>query len=355
MLRLLTMVYNCICGAILKYSTTSYIRRHTQTARHIKRATVPVEHVRDIVSVSAPTTRVRDIELFHTTGRKGSNDRDNKIRENIITDLINKPGFVSSITSDTYLACKWETLRQSLNEAITAITGDGATCIRIERKGGRRYNYDFELFFTRNGVEESRKIEFKYGSSTVHQCPQFLSLYVSSHHLFKSTDSYITHWHSNYLESFLQTLGYDGAVPDLKSYGKTVNNTRYKTPYQAHIKNIATSNAPIDSFKQLMSKRIVNESIATYLQDIKHMKLDHIQSKLLKQSDKIFLFCKDGKFRHSTLSIDSLTLDISKMYIKNTNTVVIPTMDNRFKIEALLRWKNYKGCAGPAWQIALRE
>lgn len=85
------------------------------------------------------------------------------------------------------------------------------------------------------------------------------------------------------------------------------------------------------------------------------MKLDHIQSKLLKQSDKIFLFCKDGEFRHSTLSIDSLTLDNSNMYIKNTNTVVIPTMDNRFKIEALLRWKNYKGCAGPAWQIALRE
>lgn len=354
------MVYNCICGTILKYSAPSYVRRHTQTARHLKRmkhqsrTTVPVERIQDIVSDSATGIRALDIELFHVTGRKGTNDRDNKRRESIIEELVNNPAFASSITSDTHLACKWDTLRQSLNETITAITGDYASCIRIERKGGRRYNYDFELFFKRNGIKESRKVEFKYGSSAVQQCPQFLSLYVSSHHLFSSTDSYITHWHSNYLKSFLQVLGYDGSVPDLNTYYKTVNNTRYKTPYQAHIKNFANSNAPSDSFKQLMAKRIVNESIATYLQDIKHMKLDHIQSKLLKQSDKIFLFCKDGEFRHSTLSIDSLTLDRSKMYIKNTNTVVIPTIDKRFKIEALLRWKNYKGCAGPAWQIALR-
>ena len=37
------------------------------------------------------------------------------------------------------------------------------------------------------------------------------------------------------------------------------------------------------------------------------------------------------------------------------NTLIFPCAKEDYEIHWLLRWKNHKGCAGPAWQISLRE
>ena len=42
------------------------------------------------------------------------------------------------------------------------------------------------------------------------------------------------------------------------------------------------------------------------------------------------------------------------MKIKNNNTIVFDSTKENYSVEWLLRWKNHKGCAGPAWQISLR-
>ena len=71
-----------------------------------------------------------------------------------------------------------------------------------------------------------------------------------------------------------------------------------------------------------------------------------------KQKDKVFLFINEGNVY--TEIIDEKIEITEKMKIKNNNTIVFDSTKENYSVEWLLRWKNHKGCSGPAWQISLK-
>lgn len=70
-----------------------------------------------------------------------------------------------------------------------------------------------------------------------------------------------------------------------------------------------------------------------------------------KQSEKYFISCLNGIFDieqiRKYMSLDNLVINHTH------NTIILTTPEVIFKL--LLRWKNYKGCSGPAWQIGIRK
>jgi len=87
---------------------------------------------------------------------------------------------------------------------------------------------------------------------------------------------------------------------------------------------------------------------------IEDIDFENIKNRFKQQQTKTFMFVRNGTFKLVDYS-NELDIDTSIYRIKNNNTIVFNTKNGLYTMEFLLRWKNYKGCCGPAWQIALRK
>ena len=86
---------------------------------------------------------ITDIYVFSIIKHlKKDNDLNNKIRENIIYNIIK-----NTIPDEWYIETKeWNELKTKLYEIIKSISSNIIyDNIDIELKGGRKFNYDFEL------------------------------------------------------------------------------------------------------------------------------------------------------------------------------------------------------------------
>lgn len=128
------------------------------------------------------------MNVFLKPSSRGENDAANKSREEILASLWTREQLDEQ---ETFLQ---EELRRSLH----LIAPGEYTKVELIRKGGRGYNYDFDAVYT-GELTLSKKIEFKYGCSSLDKLPQFLSLCRSSNFFLNSypfggTDWRIT-WH----------------------------------------------------------------------------------------------------------------------------------------------------------------
>ena len=97
--------------------------------------------------------------------------------------------------------------------------------IQVSHKGGRKFNYDFEIKFLQNGnITKTEKIEFKYNASSVEDCPQFASPMKLSQYM--DGIPYEEFFYNNYLGSICEL--FDEPKPGLGDYLKQIHNNKPK-------------------------------------------------------------------------------------------------------------------------------
>jgi hypothetical protein len=100
------------------------------------------------------------IDLFYTKSSKNLNDKNNKIRENILTDIHNLP---NNYFEDTNYGDKWYQLKNKWNDVIDKLSNVNYNSTSIIKMAGRKYNYDFKILYKYdNVIIDTKKIEFKY-------------------------------------------------------------------------------------------------------------------------------------------------------------------------------------------------
>ena len=129
---------------------------------------------------------------------KDNNDKNNKIRENIICKIINE-----EIPLDYFNDQRWVNFKTEVHKYIIILCDkinidyNNINKIICKPKGGRSSNYDFDFVFELNdNTIKIEKIEFKFNTNCIDDAPQFASPCKPSHYLFESFEEY---FYDNYL------------------------------------------------------------------------------------------------------------------------------------------------------------
>jgi hypothetical protein len=276
-----------------------------------------------------------DIDVFYNKSKKSENDLFNKIRESIIVNYQDIPRWpIHSENKE-----KWSDIYTNIGIVIDELLDNNEyKKIEIIHKAGRGNNHDFLLIADLvNGKRIERIIEFKCNS-----IPQISSIYCSNQ-LF-SAMSYIDYFYDNWLTKI---VGKSHILPERSIYIKDITKTK---PEQTK---------SVDFFRWLKenpNNKLVNESIRQFLVSYKDkLDLASLSNYFLDtQKEKTFIVWNTTT-REFTIkpgfTNDDLTLLRVDNTILNNNTLVVYSKNFRFKF--LLRWKNHKGCLGPAWQISV--
>lgn len=275
---------------------------------------------------------------------KDKNDYNNKIRENLIEMIIN-----NGIPLSWYLFHhKWFLLKTKIEKYLLSLNSnifyEKVECIC---KGGRNFNYDFDIKFYTNDYIIDKKVEFKYGCSKINDYPQFLSLST------KDNCSYSEY----YYEKFLNLIPYIYNIEMIskEDFMKNIYGTNYES--NLWFKTLYENDKISNQYKEKKDE-IVKLSIHNFL--IEHsyeLDLEKFSDKFIQtQKDKHFM-CYDGDFHYDYI-------EESELKIKNIldfkggseyiNTLILETFSDT-KIHMLLRWKNHNGILNPAWQISIKR
>jgi hypothetical protein len=278
---------------------------------------------------------------------KNTNDINNKKRENIIGRIIasiNNP--TDDINNYYKFSRRWNNIKDAINNYINNELNIHKN-INLIHRGGRKYNYDFEI----NDDKASYNIELKFNIDKVDKAPQFVSPYNPSKYM---SSSYEEFYYDNYLP--LLTLSRnDLVIPEKNMYLQEINNTspkcmiNYQTIYYNGCKTSSkyTGNSKDIEFYKLANK-LSKESINMFISktELNIEKLNEYLSNT--QNNKIYMLYKKGKFYKQIVDNNNYKIN---SYKKNKNKFVAKTYDGN-KINILLRWKNGNGIAFPAFQIS---
>lgn len=279
------------------------------------------------------------IEYFYKSSKKSENDMVNKLREDFLKNLLEKKEVkCCDLCKDKYLQ-----LKNNFENIFGDIYNRRYSYYEVVSKGGRGCKCDFELIFYYKDKDQNEyekyvvNLEFKYGSTKITGCPQFLNQPA------KNCD-----YSKYYYESFLPKLNekYKFTVPSFDIYEKEIFKNRSDNEYFINLKEKDVKGSQFKKDKDT----IVKNSIKSYLTYYK-VEYDYWQQKFNEQTRKTFLLCKNGKFYVDRFSDKELTLS-NDSYIKNNNTIVLKTKTTS-EIHMLLRWKNRLGVLLPAWQVKL--
>lgn len=294
-------------------------------------------------TIPLPPSQNEVLALFYNKYAKKDNDRINKLREDAIMQMFNTE------IDPQFLPLKNQFVEIFQKHVPSHIVYD--TFI-LERKAGRGNNYDFAVFIQKNlFTQHTLKVEFKYGNS-IFDYPQFISIYLTNRHfsLIKDNADYVKFWYENFFPHYITCAQIQDMIPPVDEYTRTLNSTTYSTNIQKKFYDIMKN----DAYTKQKLYKIVDDSIEKYLFGLKleDIDFDMIENMVRKQMDKIFIFCKNGKL--SCHSFDHFTMDRNR-YETTKNTLKVFDLENKFVLNFLLRWKNYKGLSGPAWQVGIKK
>ncbi len=290
-----------------------------------------------------------DIKYFQIEyAKRSNNDEHNDIRENIIQSM---PYIDEEYFNDIEYGTFWREIKTSFDQKMIEICPSYSS-YKIKHKGGRKFNYDFEIAFfeVNNNLIKMVKLEFKYNATTIDEAPQFVSPMNPSQYLSKSFEEY---YYSNYLVNLFHKYGF--TVPELDVYLKEVHGNKPKCLEQPQIlyyqgskqssKYTGTENAVAFYMEcKEMSEKCIKQFILETDLDIEKLNKYLLRS----QEQKIYLLYKNGEFHLQFSNPDDY---IIKSYVKDTNKYIATSQSSK-KIEILLRWKNGNGIAYPAFQIS---
>ena len=287
-----------------------------------------------------------DIDTFFESSTKNKNDYTNKLRESIIEEILNdkipKEWFLSNPSDSEGQSNinKWYTLATGLKDYIKLLELEHGKLIKVERKAGRNFNYDFLFIFENGNIQ----IEFKYGVKTITEYPEILSI-SSDNFVLNSNNTYAEYFYDNYLERIVN--GITGVsrikIPEKDFYLKNIYKSSVNDPFFVKLKEI-------NNFKET-----VDDSIDKYLENVLKFDFESFQKKIKEQRDKKFMLWKNNKFHMDSISNEELDIIHESHFKKGrnrlNNTVVIKNVSNTTEYHLLLRWKNHIGVLFPAWQI----
>ena len=279
---------------------------------------------------------------------KGLNDKNNKTRENIIGAIINE-----KVPSEYYQIPRWQAMRTSVYNYIGELDKNPYSRIECKHKGGRKFNFDFNIIFHMDG-SESRvyNIELKFNASAIDEAPQFVSPMKPSQYLSASYEDY---YYTNYLNTLASTGGLP--IPSKESFLSQIHTNKPKCMkafqdiyYQGCGASSKFTNNETDIKFYELAKQLSSESIANF---IEHADLNiELLSQYLQasQQGKIYMLYSEGIFvnQHANLA-DYVIVSVVKNPQKSRYECV---SQNGKKITVLLRWKNGNGIAFPAFQIS---
>lgn len=291
-----------------------------------------------------------DIHIFNSSSSKATNHKVNDHRERILIAI----GGESANDKLVPTWRSWDELVISyclfIHVYCQSLVTFPITRHRLERVGGRKFNYDFNLhLYDSISHYNTFKLEFKFNCDSVYKLPQFLQV---RENLFLKTGStsYAAFFYDNYLSQLL--IGTGIIKPTKEAYTKYVYQTNYdKLSMFRELYAMDTCVA----FKT-KKRKIVHDSIQSYLQLYHHQLHKEALSEYLcrSQKSKIYMMYFNGTFIGQTLRTPQITVDLKKhLTIRNKNCIVVPTMCKRTHLHLLLRWKNHIGVLYPAYQIRI--
>lgn len=279
---------------------------------------------------------------------KGLNDKNNKTRENIIGAIINE-----KVPSKFYQIPRWQAMRTSVFNYIGELDKESYSRIECKHKGGRKFNFDFNIIFHLDGSESRNyNIELKFNASAIDEAPQFVSPMKPSQYLSASYEDY---YYTNYLNTLASTSGLQ--IPSKEAFLAQIHTNKPKCMkafqeiyYQGCAASSKFTNNEADIKFYELAKQLSSESIATFIENT-DLNIELLSQYLQEsQQGKIYMLYSEGKFvnQHANLA-DYVIVSAVKNPQKSRYECI---SKNGKKITVLLRWKNGNGIAFPAFQIS---
>lgn len=267
------------------------------------------------------------------------NDANNNIREIAIVGLINK----------TLVGQEWLPISNALSTFILKrLETNGlpsTTTVRAVKRGGRKYNWDFDIIYGTH----LEKTEFKFGGKTVQSLPEFFSC--GANKPFNTCIPYATYFYRNYLPSVAAIYNIPVTISE-EDYLKSV----YGSSYKGIFKQLYDSEKQGTDTQKRMKKEMVDSSINAWLsQAAPLIDLNAITQEFKRsQEGKKFMLFYNGTFHEDEIKSEELVATCVKE-IKLGKYLVIQSAVPSTTYEMLLRWKNHAGVLYPAWQISMKR
>ena len=284
-----------------------------------------------------------NILLFNApVGGREANDANNKKREHTILAILNNDPRVAG--------AEWDGLRGGLLAWVTAKKAEiglpPETPHSARQRGGRRYNWDFDL---RLG-EHTLKCEFKFGATSVDSLPEFFN--PAANYDFHGGESYARFFFANYLPRVCAIYGVAHTMTE-DDYARRVHGTS-KVP--ALFKGLYDAETSGTAEQKAQKKVIADESIAAWLERVKEKtNIATITAAFqASQTGKHFLLCSEGQFYSDKIQPEELIIT-SVIGVRLGKYLVLQSAKPGTTHEMLLRWKNHAGILYPAWQISMKR
>jgi len=284
-----------------------------------------------------------DIVYFFKTGGRDDNDAVNKLREGVLKLCLAPPPIYLEGTHGV----SWKMVSDGWKAVLSKIGEEaGIHCAQIETnaRGGRSFNYDMDVHYTTASQTLYKKLEFKYGASSIEKLPQFLSLQARFPFFPVQYDSY---YYDNYLAAYVALdNGITEPIPPKDIYMNMVTRVSDAGPFFTQLKEREEVN-------KKQKAAIVNASITQYLITYSaDIDLELLGQKLKEsQENKVYVLWNNESFHLDQINLEDMALEYAG--IKNGNVLLIKSGANTF--EMLLRWRNHKGILNPAWQISMKR
>lgn len=279
------------------------------------------------------------VQLFHApAGGREANDANNAVREAAIIDLINggRPDHAYDLLrAELQLWLAGKRAELGLPPEVTA---------SAVRRGGRSYNWDFDLILG----AVTLKVEFKYGAISVASLPEFFNPAANKN--FHQGESYARYFYEHTLPQVCAiydvplTMSVDDYLA--RVHGTSTAPALFGSLYEAE----KTGTAAQKAYK----KELVDESIAAWLHLVKDKTdLAAITTAFqTSQTGKQFLLCSNGKFFSDRIEPEELVVTAVRG-VRLGKYLELQSSRPNTGFSLLLRWKNHAGILYPAWQISM--
>lgn len=290
-----------------------------------------------------------DIIVFSAKASRANNDAINKLRERILESSLNIP---TEFATDIVHGSKWSDLTTKLNTFLKTLCVESYSSVKMTLKGGRGYHYDADIIYLNPAGETvtTRKLEFKYGASTIAKLPQFLSLQACNPAVITGT-TYDCYYYTHFIDAYIAAdAGITVPKPELAEYLTLVKNTNDAChPFFAQLKTRESTN-------KTAKNKVVNDSIAAYLGAyVGNIDIAALTTKFSDtQIGKHYALWSGNAFHYDCISDAELTGLVFDSISTSGNTVVLRA-GALCEYKLLLRWRNHKGILNPAWQISMQR
>lgn len=285
---------------------------------------------------------VEDIDYFFTIGSKEDNKICNDHREHILSKARKIPEdyFTNKLYGE-----KWIKVIRSWLQEIQKLEKNYNDYI-IQQKGGRKFNYDFEICFLNKdkAIFSRKKVEFKYNCESITSLPQFAQFFSTEF----TRITYEEYFYDNYLQKICEKYGL--SKPSKENYVSNIHKIDATLPFFVELKAISKN----ELFRDFVSD-LKSESIENFLLIKNNFIIDEFNTKILQQNGKYFFFwsSREEQFIIEQINLKKLFNKDNKI-IKN-HTMCFPIRNSLYDLTITLRWQNTNCVLNPTWQVKLKN